>query len=210
MARIRGRRLSRERAMVSTLLRDPDRRLWLGAAAMAGGAGLAATAVPFVASLAPSERSRAEAGPVDVDLQRLREGELNTVEWRGRPVFVFLRSPAVLEALTRHDGLLADPLSRRSDQPAYARNVHRSAKPAVAVLEGLCTHLGCIPTLRPQPGSPDLGASWPGGFFCPCHGSKFDFAGRVFRNVPAPTNLAVPPHRFVGDTVLRIGADAQD
>ena len=195
--------------MSSTTLRDPDRRLWMGAAALAGGTGLAATAVPFVASLAPSDKARAEAGPMDVDLQRLRTGELSTLEWRGKPVFVFIRSPEVLDALAHHDELLADPPSHRSEQPAYARNVHRSARPAIAVLVGLCTHLGCIPSFRPLPGSPDLGASWPGGFFCPCHGSKFDLAGRVFRNVPAPTNLAVPPHRFVGDTLLRFGAEPE-
>lgn len=195
--------------MTSTSLGDPDRRLWLGAASIAGGAGLAASALPFVVSLAPSERSRAEAGPVDVDLQGLHAGVLKTVEWRGKPVFVFARSPAMLETLRRHDELLADPDSRRSEQPAYATNVHRSARPDIAVLEGLCTHLGCIPSFRPAPASPDIGASWPGGFFCPCHGSKFDLAGRVFRNVPAPTNLAVPPYRFVDDTLLRIGVEGE-
>ena len=195
--------------MSSALSIDRDRRLWLGAASIAGAGGLAASAVPFVATLAPSEKSRAEAGPVDIELTGLRAGELRTVEWRGRPVFVFLRSPAMLEALTGHDELLADPASRRSAQPAFARNVHRSARPGIAVFEGLCTHLGCVPGFRPRAGSPDLGISWPGGFFCPCHGSKFDLAGRVFKNMPAPTNLAVPPYRFTADAVLRIGVEAE-
>lgn len=195
--------------MSATHLIDADRRLWMSAASVAGGAGLVATAVPFVASFAPSERARAGGAPVDVDLQGLRAGELKTIEWRGKPVFVLMRSPQMLDALTRHDELLADPLSRRSDQPAYASNVQRSARPAIAVLEGICTHLGCIPSFRPTPGSPDIGASWPGGFFCPCHGSKFDLAGRVFKNVPAPTNLTVPAYRFTSDATLRIGADPE-
>jgi ubiquinol-cytochrome c reductase iron-sulfur subunit len=184
---------------------DADRRLWLGAATAAGGAGLVATAVPFVASLAPSEKARALGAPVDVG--SLRPGELRTVEWRGRPMFVLHRTPEMIDALARHDTLLADPQSRRSLQPEAARNDLRSIRPELAVIEAVCTHLGCVPTFRPTPGSPDIGAQWPGGFYCPCHGSKFDLAGRVFKNVPAPTNLTVPPHRFLSETVLLIGAD---
>ena len=134
-------------------------------------------------------------------------GELRTVAWRGKPIFVLRRSPEMLDALTRHDDLLADPRSLRSDQPAYARNIDRSVKPELSVMVGLCTHLGCIPTFRPVPGAADLGANWPGGFFCPCHGSKFDLAGRVFKNVPAPTNLEVPAHHFAGANRLLIGVD---
>jgi ubiquinol-cytochrome c reductase iron-sulfur subunit len=186
---------------------DADRRLWLGAATAAGGAGLVATAVPFVASLAPSEKARALGAPVDVDVGSLRPGELRTVEWRGRPMFVLHRTPEMIDALARHDTLLADPQSRRSLQPEAARNDLRSIRPELAVIEAVCTHLGCVPTFRPTPGSPDIGAQWPGGFYCPCHGSKFDLAGRVFKNVPAPTNLTVPPHRFLSETVLLIGAD---
>ena len=188
---------------------DADRRLWLTATSLAGGAGLVATAVPFVASMAPSERARALGAPVEVEVQGLRPGELRTVEWRGQPVFVLRRSTAMLDSLARHDDLLSDPASRRSDQPAYTANAERAIKPEIAVMVAVCTHLGCIPTFRPTPGAADIGASWPGGFYCPCHGSKFDFAGRVFKNVPAPTNLAVPPYHFASDTTLLIGVDAK-
>ena len=188
---------------------DADRRLWLTATSLAGGAGLVATALPFVASMAPSERARALGAPVEVEVQGLRPGELRTVEWRGQPVFVLRRSAQMLDSLARHDDLLADPNSRRSDQPAYAANADRAIKPEIAVMVAVCTHLGCIPTFRPQPGAADIGESWPGGFYCPCHGSKFDFAGRVFKNVPAPTNLAVPPYHFASDTTLLIGVDAK-
>jgi ubiquinol-cytochrome c reductase iron-sulfur subunit len=186
---------------------DADRRLWLGAATAAGGTGLIATAVPFVASFAPSERARTLGAPVDVDVSGLRPGELRTLEWRGKPMFVLRRTPEMIDALARHDGLLADPQSRRSEQPKDARNALRSVRPDLAVIEAVCTHLGCVPSYRPTPGSPDIGAQWPGGFYCPCHGSKFDLAGRVFKNVPAPTNLTVPPYRFVSETALLIGAD---
>lgn len=185
---------------------DADRRLWLGAATVAGAAGLVTTAVPFVASLAPSEKARALGAPVEVDVGSLRPGELRTVEWRGKPMFVLRRTPEMIDALARHDTLLADPQSRRSEQPKAARNDLRSIRPELAVIEAVCTHLGCVPTFRPTPGSPDIGAQWPGGFYCPCHGSKFDLAGRVFKNVPAPTNLSVPPHRYVSETALLIGA----
>ena len=187
---------------------DPDRRLWVAATTVAGGAGLIASAVPFVASLAPSERVRALGAPVEVELQGIQPGEIRTVAWRGKPVFVLRRTPDMLESLARHDDLLADPLSRRSEQPATMRNVVRSVRPELGVLEAVCTHLGCIPSFRPTPGAPDIGASWPGGFYCQCHGSKFDFAGRVFKNVPAPTNLTVPPYRFASDSTLLIGVDA--
>ena len=186
---------------------DADRRLWLTATSLAGGAGLVATAVPFVASMAPSERARALGAPVEVEVQGLRPGELRTVEWRGQPVFVLRRSAQMLDSLARHDDLLADPNSRRSDQPAYAANADRAIKPEIAVMVAVCTHLGCIPTFRPKPGAADIGESWPGGFYCPCHGSKFDFAGRVFKNVPAPTNLVVPPYHYASDTTVLIGVD---
>ena len=186
---------------------DRNRRFWITATSVAGGIGMAATAVPFVASFAPSERTRAQGGPVEAGLQNAEPGVLRTIEWRGKPVFVLERTPSMLEALSHHDDLLADPASRRSEQPDYARNTTRSIKPAVLVLVGLCTHLGCIPTFRPNPGAADLGASWPGGFYCPCHGSKFDLAGRVFKNVPAPTNLVVPPYHFDSASTLTIGVD---
>ena len=186
---------------------DPDRRLWIAATTVAGGAGLIASAVPFVASLAPSERVRALGAPVEVELQGIQPGEIRTVAWRGKPVFVLRRTPDMLESLARHDDLLADPLSRRSEQPATMRSVARSVRPELGVMEAVCTHLGCIPSFRPTPGAPDIGASWPGGFYCPCHGSKFDFAGRVFKNVPAPTNLTVPPDQFASNSTLVIGVD---
>lgn len=185
--------------------RDPQRRFWLAAASATGGAGLTAAAVPFVGSLAPSERARALGAAVEVDPRGIAPGELTTVEYRGRPVWVLHRTPAMIERLQRDAGLLADPQSQRSEQPADMRNPWRSLKPELGVMVAVCTHLGCIPTFRPTPGAPDLGADWPGGFFCPCHGSKFDFAGRVFRNVPAPLNLEVPAYRYDDDGVLTIG-----
>ncbi len=184
---------------------DPDRRLWLTATSAVGGAGLIATAVPFVSSMAPSERARAMGAPVEVDVSSIKSGEIKTVAWRGQPIFVLRRSAEMLDSLNRHDDLLADPASRRSEQPSYAVNVDRSVKPELAVIVGICTHLGCIPTFRPTPGAADIGASWPGGFYCPCHGSKFDLAGRVFKNVPAPTNLVVPPYHFASDDRLLVG-----
>jgi len=186
---------------------DEERRLWLMATSAVGGAGLVATAAPFVASMAPSERARALGAPAEVEIQGLRPGELRTVEWRGQPVFILRRSKEMVESLSRHDDLLADPGSRRSDQPAYAANAERSIKPDFAVLVAVCTHLGCVPTFRPTPGAADIGASWPGGFYCPCHGSKFDFAGRVFKNVPAPTNLVVPPYHFASADTVIVGVD---
>lgn len=186
---------------------DPDRRQWMTLTSAAGGVGIVAASVPFIASLAPSERARSSGADVEVDVSRLRPGELTTVEWRGRPVWVLRRTPQMLSALRAHDELLADPRSNRVDQqPDYARNETRSVDPGIAVLVAVCTHLGCIPTFRPQPGAADIGASWPGGFFCPCHGSKFDLAGRVFKNVPAPSNLEVPPHRYRADATLVIGS----
>ena len=162
-------------------------------------------ATPFVASLAPGERARAASAPVTVNVMDSAPGELRTVEWQGKPVWVLQRTPAMIEQALRATPLLADPASKRSEQPPYARNALRSIRPEFAVLVAVCTHLGCIPTFRPEAGAADLGASWPGGFFCPCHGSKFDLAGRVFRNVPAPTNLPVPPHRFEADDTLIVG-----
>ena len=194
--------------MSITLPAAPDRRMWITATTVIGGAGLAASAVPFVASLAPSERARALGAPVEVDLLGMTPGGLRTVEWRGKPVFVLMRSRDMLDSLAHDEDLLADPQSRRSLQPEYTRNVPRSARPAFLVLEAVCTHLGCIPNFRPtSAGTPALGAAWPGGFYCPCHGSKFDLAGRVFKGVPAPTNLTVPPYLFVSDSALVIGID---
>ena len=187
---------------------DPARRRWLVAASTAGSAGLVATSVPFVASMSPSERARAFGAPVEVDIRPIKPGELQTAEWRGKPVWVLHRTPDMLAGLRTHDEQLSDPRSSRLEQqPGYARNELRSVKPDFAVLVAICTHLGCIPTFRPDRGAADIGASWPGGFYCPCHGSRFDLAGRVFKNVPAPSNLEVPPHHYVGDSTLLIGVD---
>ena len=189
---------------------DPQRRQWLVAASVTGGAGFVATAVPFVASLGPSERAKAMGAAVEVDIADLSPGDTKTVEWRGKPVWITRRTPEQLAQLQGQDGALVDPSSSvSSQQPAYARNATRSIKPEVFIAIGICTHLGCSPTAVPAgSGNPSVGENWQGGFFCPCHGSKFDGAGRVFRNMPAPTNLEIPPHRYVGDTRVLIGEDA--
>ncbi|MCS0610468.1 ubiquinol-cytochrome c reductase iron-sulfur subunit [Massilia solisilvae] len=178
------------------------RRILVASTIGMGTVGLAATAIPFVASMEPSERAKAEAAPVDVDVTRVAPGTLITVNWRGRPVWVLHRTPQMLATLGKHDALLLDPDSQTDQQPKYARNATRSVRPAFLVVEAVCTHLGCIPVFRPEPGAADLGPDWPGGFYCPCHGSKYDLAGRVFRNVPAPVNLAVPPHAYHGERLV--------
>lgn len=184
------------------------RRLLLQTTSATGGAIALWATWPFLESLAPSERAKAAGAPVQASFAGLGEGEMQTVEWRGKPVWILRRSPAMLAALGKHDDLLSDPQSLRDQQPEYCRNPTRSIKPGVLVVVGICTHLGCSPLLRPVgPGAEDLGADWPGGFLCPCHGSKFDLAARVFRNVPAPSNLEVPPHRYVADTSIVIGED---
>jgi ubiquinol-cytochrome c reductase iron-sulfur subunit len=182
------------------------RRLLIATSAL-GGAGVLAAAVPFVRSLEPSARARAAGGPVEIDIAALAPGELMTVAWRGRPVWLLKRTPQMLDSLTHDTALLADPTSSRSHQPATCRNPYRSLQPELAVIVGVCTHLGCAPNLQKQDagGIASLGNDWPGGFFCPCHGSKFDLAGRVFKNVPAPTNLEIPPYDYVSPTLVRVG-----
>lgn len=178
------------------------------ATATVGGLSLAAASYPFLASLAPSERARAQGGPVEADLSRLVPGELATVEWRGKPVWILRRSSEMLAGLETVRAELADPDSTvDSQQPQYARSPARSIRPEVLVTVALCTHLGCIPSYQPEPGS--LQPGWPGGFYCPCHGSKFDLAGRVFKGSPAPTNLVVPPYSFVSPERLVIGRDSE-
>jgi ubiquinol-cytochrome c reductase iron-sulfur subunit len=169
-------------------------------------AAAAGSAVPFLASLAPSERAKAAGAPVEVPLAGLKPGELHTVEWRGRPVWILRRSPQMLERLASAEPFLSDPKSAvASQQPDYAQNATRSIEPEVFVTIALCTHLGCIPSYYPEPDS--LQPGWPGGFYCPCHGSKFDLAGRVYRGSPAPTNLVIPPHQYLSQQTLRVGED---
>lgn len=187
---------------------DPSRRRFLTAAAsVVGGVGVVYTAVPFVVSMQPSERAQAAGAPVEVDISKLEPGQKVNVEWRGKPVWVVKRTPEMLKDVEAMDAKVVDPDSEVPQQPDYAKNEYRSIKPEILVLIGICTHLGCSPTYRPEIAPDDLGADWKGGFFCPCHGSKFDLAGRVFKGVPAPTNLIVPPYRYVGESVLLIGDD---
>ena len=190
---------------------DPDRRNWIIIACGAGAVGGAAVAVPFVSSFAPSERARAAGAPVQVDISAIQPGEKLTVEWRGKPVWIIRRTPEQVAALPKNDAQLADPQSKRKPDeltPEYARNEARSRKPEFFVGVGICSHLGCSPSEKFTPGpQPSLPDDWKGGFLCPCHGSTFDLAGRVFKNKPAPDNLEVPPHMYLSDTVLLIGED---
>ena len=185
------------------------RRFLIGATSVVGGVGVVTTATPFVMSLFPSERAKAAGAPVDVDIGKLEAGQKIDVEWRGKVVWVINRTPAMLESLPKLDPKVADPNSNISQQPANCKNEHRSIKDNVLVMIGICTHLGCSPTFRPEVGPADLGADWLGGFFCPCHQSKFDLAGRVYKGVPAPTNLPVPPHGYLSDNRIRIGEETK-
>jgi ubiquinol-cytochrome c reductase iron-sulfur subunit len=173
-----------------------------------GGAAVVATAVPFVRTFTPSERAKAMGAAVEVELADIPPGGMKTVEWRGKPVWIVRRTPEMLAALQGQEAALVDPASAREQQPDYARNPARSIKPEIFVAVGICTHLGCSPSAVPiGSANPSVGEHWQGGFFCPCHGSTFDGAGRVFKNKPAPTNLEIPPHRFAGDSKLVIGDD---
>ena len=185
---------------------DAGRRRFLTASvAVVGGVATVGVAVPFVAAWQPSERARAIGAPIEVDISKLEPGQMLTEKWRGQPVWIVSRTPEILEALPRIDDRLRDPESTEDQQPQYAKNEFRSIKPEIVVLIGICTHLGCSP-LRVRQDQAPLGTGWPGGFFCPCHGSKFDYAGRVYAGVPAPTNLVVPPHKYLSDTRILIGA----
>lgn len=190
---------------------DSSKRTWLIASGCAGAVGGVATAVPFVSTFQPSEKAKAAGAAVEVDISGLKPGEKITVEWRGKPVWIVKRTPEQLAELPKLDAQLADPKSARKPAeltPEYARNEWRSIKPEVLVAVGICSHLGCSPTEKfasgPQPSLPD---DWKGGFLCPCHGSTFDMAGRVFKNKPAPDNLEVPPHMYLSETKLLIGED---
>jgi len=190
---------------------DTGRRHFLTVATVATTAvGAAFVAVPFLASWKPSARAKAMGAPVEVDIGKLEKGAMVKVEWRGKAVYVLHRTPEMLATLKSVDGELRDPGSNESEQPAFAQNEARAFKPEYLVVVGVCTHLGCAPLDKFTPGDVTVSADWRGGFFCPCHGSKFDLSGRVFKDVPAPTNLPVPPYRFVSDTRILIGAEAEN
>ncbi len=185
---------------------DKNRRCFLRAATTAvGGIGLAAASVPFFSYWMPSADTEAAAAPMRITIGQLKEGEQFTVPWRGMPVWVIRRTPAMLDTLPKLDNTLRDPLSEQDQQPEYCKNTHRSIKPEYFIAIGICTHLGCVPTYRPDAGS--ISPDWLGGFYCPCHGSKYDLAGRVYQNVPAPLNLKIPRHMYVSDTEIVIGED---
>ena len=188
---------------------EERRKLLTDATAAAGGLALAGASLPFLSSLAPSERAKAQGAPVEAEIASLVPGELKTLAWRGKPVWLLRRTPAMLSGLESVRAQLTDPDSQVStQQPEYARNPTRSIRPELLVTVSLCTHLGCVPTYAPEPGA--IQGDWPGGFYCPCHGSKFDLAGRVYKGSPAPTNLVIPPRQFSGGSLLVIGLDATE
>lgn len=183
------------------------RRRLVAATSAVGGIAVVGTAMPFLASMAPSERTRSAGAPVEADISKLGPGELVTVEYRGRPAWILHRTADMIERLKALDDRLLDPNSEQRQQPDYCRNPLRSRRPEYLVVMAVCTHLGCVPSFRKDVAPTDLGPDWPGGFYCPCHGSRFDLAGRVFKNVPAPLNLEVPQYKYLSDTVALIGAD---
>ncbi|WP_263080415.1 ubiquinol-cytochrome c reductase iron-sulfur subunit [Endozoicomonas sp. Mp262] len=183
------------------------RRFLVAATSVVGAAGAVGVATPFVKSWTPSAKAKAAGAPVKVNVSKLEPGQQVVYEWRGKPVFVARRTQAMLDVLREQGSLLRDPLSEKSEQPDYAKNEFRSQKDEFLVLVGLCTHLGCSPKFMPEVKPMEFDAKWQGGYFCPCHGSKFDLAGRVYKGVPAPTNLEVPPYTFETDDILIIGED---
>lgn len=195
--------------MADNELDQGKRRFLLTTTSVATGVAAGAAGVPFVLSMMPSERAKAAGAPVEVDVSALEPGQKMVVEWRGKPVWVVRRTPEMLKMVASDKERVADPASARSEQPAYAKNEMRSLKPEYLVVVGICTHLGCSPVDRLAAQPEPFASDWRGGFYCPCHGSLFDLAGRVYKNKPAPDNLAVPPYRFVGDTKLIIGEDTQ-
>jgi len=186
------------------------RRLLIAATTAAGGAAVVGAGAPFVLSLMPSERAKAAGAPVEVDISAIQPGMMITVEWQGKPVWIVRRTSEMLDLLGKHDDRLVDPKSSIAQQPEYCKNPYRSIKPEYLVVLGVCTHLGCSPTFRPEVAPADLGTNWPGGWFCPCHGSRFDLAARVYKGVPAPTNLIIPPHKYLSNGRLLIGDDSTE
>ncbi len=188
---------------------DKHRRRFLTTAAtVVGGAGVAASTIPFISNMTPSAKTKATGGPVEVDISELKPGQRLTVKWQGKPVWIIRRDDKTLSDLETLNSEVRDPQSNVDQQPPYAKNTYRSRNPDFLVVIGLCTHLGCSPIYFPADDQQDLGPDWKGGFFCPCHGSRFDLAGRVYKGVPAPTNLVVPPYRFVTDNRMLIGDDS--
>jgi len=186
---------------------DKTRRNLVVATSVVGGAASVGAAAPFFASMLPSERTKAAGAPIEVDLSAIAPGELKVYEWRGKPVWVIKRTDEMLKAIEKSDPRLSDPKSEVPQQPGYAQNEFRSIKPHVMVVVGVCTHLGCSPQEKRIDDKAEMGADWLGGFYCPCHGSKFDFAGRVYKGSPAPTNLVVPPYKYLSDNTLVVGED---
>jgi ubiquinol-cytochrome c reductase iron-sulfur subunit len=193
--------------MTAQAVNTSRRRVLIAATSAVGAVGVGFALVPFIASMNPSARARAAGAPVEADISKLEAGGLLRVKWRGKPIWVVNRTPEMLAALPTLDGELADPNSEVPQQPEYCKNPTRSIKPEFLVAIGICTHLGCSPTYRPDVAPEDLGPAWKGGFFCPCHGSRFDLAARVYKGVPAPTNLVIPPHTYLSDTTILVGAD---
>lgn len=186
------------------------RRFLTATTSVVGGVGVAAALVPFVTYMTPSARARAAGVPIEVDISKLEPGKKMTVEWRKKPVWIVRRTEQNLADLPTLNASLTDPQSEVPQQPEYIKGEVRSIKPEYMVMVGLCTHLGCSPTYKPEMGAAsDMGNDWKGGFFCPCHGSKFDLSGRVYTDVPAPTNLVVPPHKYLSDNVIMIGVDQE-
>ena len=183
------------------------RRFLTAATSVVGAVGVGFALVPFIASMQPSAKAKALGAPAEADISKLEPGQMLRVKWRGQPVWVVRRTEQNLKDLESRVGELLDPNSDAPQQPAYCKNPHRSRKPEFLVAVGICTHLGCSPTYRPEVAPADLGPAWKGGFFCPCHGSRFDLAGRVYKGVPAPSNLVIPPHRFLSDTLILVGDD---
>lgn len=187
------------------------RRFLVATTSVLGAAGAAAIAVPFLSSFSPSERARAAGAPVEAEISKIQPGQLVRVEWRGKPVWLVRRTEEMLKSLDEVVPFLRDPNNEvETQQPPYAKNKYRSIKPEILVLVGICTHLGCSPTYRPEVAPADLGPDWKGGWYCPCHGSRYDLAGRVFKNVPAPTNLVVPRHYYMSETKILIGEDKSE
>ncbi|MBK6981776.1 MAG: ubiquinol-cytochrome c reductase iron-sulfur subunit [Betaproteobacteria bacterium] len=194
--------------MVLDQVDEMKRRLHIVATSAAGAVAAGGVAVPFLGSWFPSARALAAGGPVEIDVAKIEPGQQITVEWRGKPVWILRRTPEMLAQLEKNDGMLADPRSTSAKQPDYVKGAARSIKPELFVAVGVCTHLGCTPTLKKEIGAAsDMGTDWPGGYYCPCHNSRFDLSARVFKGAPAPTNLEIPPHRYLSDARIVVGED---